>query len=89
MKAIEILRNCFLLPNFPWGVDVFKGLTLKETSNVKESEFFDVTHHFDNDKTYFVVWNRILLCDFIEKMPPHDLLIKNGLSKIYCWEIEN
>lgn len=89
MKSIEILENVFLLPGFPWGVDIFFGRLLWETAQETNAEFIDVTHHFDPCKKYFVVWDRLEFLKFREEMPPHDLIIIKGNCKKFAWEIKN
>lgn len=89
MKAEKILSNMFVLPGMPWGVDTFFGRVLWNLAEERNEEFIDVTHHFDPCKKYFVAWARQNFATFIDMMGPHDLLIINGPSKKYCWEIED
>ena len=89
MKTIEILKSVFLLPGMPWGVDVFFGRNLVAVAQKSNDDFVDVTHHFDPDKQYFVVWDRFDFRDFLGRMPQYDLLISKGECKQYCWEIQN
>lgn len=88
MKTIEILKSLFLLPDMPWGVDVFYGRHIYEYAQETNNEFMDVTHRFDPCKQYLVVWDRIDFRDFIGQMPCHDLLIIKGDMKKYCWELQ-
>lgn len=87
MNAKEILKKVPMLPGFPWGADVFFGRSLYEYADEQHAEFFDVTHHFDPLKEYFVIWDRFAFREFIDIMGPHDLLIVNGNCKKYAWEI--
>lgn len=88
MKAIEIIKMINLIPEMPWGVDVFFGRHLYELAEEKNEDFCDVTHRFDPCKQYFVVWDRLCFRPFLEQMPQYDLLISKGDCKKYCWEIQ-
>lgn len=89
MRVIKILENIFSLPGFPWGADIFFGRNLWNNAQETNAEFIDVTHSFDPTKKYFVVWDRFAFREFIDKMPPHDLLVINGDCKKFAWEIKN
>lgn len=89
MKTIEALKTIFLLPGMPWGVDVFFGYNLYENAMVSKKEFVDVTHRFERNKQYLVVWNKIDFQAFLGSMGQYDLLISHGDCKQYCWELKD
>ena len=88
MKAKEILKAILPLPGVLWGIDVFNGKTLFDYSIDTQAEFIDVTHRFDSDKDYFVVWARSCVNNLIEQLPHYDIIISKGELKKYGWEIE-
>lgn len=88
MKTIDLLKRFKALDWMPSGTGVFTGITIAQIAKDDHSDIISFNSAFRLDKSYYVVWDSSSVKDLVACLPNYDVLIIDGDSRKFLWELE-
>ena len=88
MITSHLIRLQYLIPNFPWGIDIFFGRSIFATLDNRTLSKVAAEEDLDPNKEYLVIWNRADFAGLFEKMSLPDFIVKDDKMFKRIWELE-